>query len=196
MNCRQPTLDSLHLTVYTQPFTVSNLQCTVYPEQSTVNTLNCTVLLKLDGVGPIDNRHSTNKFHHCFKRQKNTHDMWHVTRHMWHMTRGMWHVTCFEAWTFSPNFYLPKSHCLWFMIFWRFGGKGSLTESISNRGDCKAAPATPDLLIHVVWKSLRLKIVPCLPHSAVKLSSLNRVHSLQCIFYPEQSKTHTLQCLP
>ena len=52
---------------------------------------------KLDGVGPVDNRPSTDKLHHFVrkKQQKNkTCDMWHVTCDMWHVTCDMWHVTC------------------------------------------------------------------------------------------------------
>ena len=40
--------------------------------------------LKLDGVGPIYNRPSTNKLHHFIQKK------WH---YMWHLTRDMWHVT-------------------------------------------------------------------------------------------------------
>ena len=57
---------------------------------------------KLDGVGPVDNRPSTDKLHHFVKKNKK--NMWHVTRDMWHVTcdtwhvvtRDMWHVTCYE----------------------------------------------------------------------------------------------------
>ena len=58
---------------------------------------------KLDGVGPVDNRPSTDKLHHFVqkrrrkKREKKWHftcDMWHVTCDMWHVTCDMWHVTC------------------------------------------------------------------------------------------------------
>ena len=47
---------------------------------------------KLDGVGPIDNRPSTDNLHHFVqkkkKRKKVTRDMWHVTRDMWHVWGG------------------------------------------------------------------------------------------------------------
>ena len=39
-------------------------------------------------------------------------DIWHVTWDMWNMPCDMWHV-----WGGGVN--IP-----WFMIFWRFGGKG------------------------------------------------------------------------
>ena len=36
--------------------------------------------MKLDGVGPVDNRPYTNKLHHFVRKKKI--DMWHVTRDM------------------------------------------------------------------------------------------------------------------
>ena len=52
---------------------------------------------KPDGVGPVDNRPSTDKLH-LFVPKKKWHmtcDTWHVhvTCDMWHVTRDMWHVT-------------------------------------------------------------------------------------------------------
>ena len=41
---------------------------------------------KLDGVGPVDYRPSTDKLNHFVKKKnkKNvTRDMWHMTRHTW-----------------------------------------------------------------------------------------------------------------
>ena len=35
---------------------------------------------KLDGVGPVDNRPSTNKLHHFVRKLHVTHDMRHMTR--------------------------------------------------------------------------------------------------------------------
>ena len=52
----------------------------------------CDVWCKLDGVGPVDKRPSTDKLHHIVKKKKNkkmTCDMWHVTRDTWHVTRDM-----------------------------------------------------------------------------------------------------------
>ena len=68
--------------------------------------------LKLDGVGPVDNRPSTDKLHHFVKKNKTkkhgmwhmTCDTWHVARDMWHVTRDMWHMTHLGGWTFSQNF--------------------------------------------------------------------------------------------
>ena len=56
--------------------------------------------LKLDGVGPVDNRPSTDKLHHFVQRKKErkklhvTRDMWQVTPDTWHVTCDTWHVTC------------------------------------------------------------------------------------------------------
>ena len=57
---------------------------------------------KLDGVGPVDNRPSTDKLHHFVEKREKK--VWHVTRDMWHVTRDTWHVTCLGGWTFSQNF--------------------------------------------------------------------------------------------
>ena len=48
----------------------------------------------IDGVGPVDNRPSTNLLHHFV----------HVTHDTWHMTRDRWHMTHNVGWTFSQNF--------------------------------------------------------------------------------------------
>ena len=52
---------------------------------------------KLDGVGPVDNRPSTHKFHHFVQKKQNkknvTCDTWHVTRDTLHVTCDTWHVT-------------------------------------------------------------------------------------------------------
>ena len=45
---------------------------------------------KLDGVGPVNNRPSTDKLHHFVQKKKKK--IWHVTRYMWHMTRDMGHM--------------------------------------------------------------------------------------------------------
>ena len=69
-------------------------------------------LLKLDKVGPVDNRPSTDYLHHFInkkitkkKKKKNiknfinklfwhvTGDTWHVTGDTWQMTHDMWHMT-------------------------------------------------------------------------------------------------------
>ena len=81
-----------------------------YPTNQVYNqTSKCQTKYKLDGVGPVDNRPSTNKLHHFVK--KRTKKMWHmtcdtchVTRDMWHVTRDTWHVTRLGGWTFFKNF--------------------------------------------------------------------------------------------
>ena len=56
----------------------------------TVRHTAVTKMEKLDGVGPVDNRPSTNKLHHFVPPQKKvTCDTWLVT---WHVTHDMWHV--------------------------------------------------------------------------------------------------------
>ena len=89
---------------------------------------------KLDGVGPVDNRPSTNKLHHFVRKKEKemwhvTRDMWHVTRDTWHVTRDTWHVTRDTFWGVNilSKFQLPSSYRLWFMILWRSGGKGWIT---------------------------------------------------------------------
>ena len=80
---------------------------------------------KLDRVGPVDNRPTpTSPITLPEKKIINyvTHDKWHVTRDTWHVTRG-W------RWTFSQNF---SSYGLGVLIFWKFGGKGSPTQSINE----------------------------------------------------------------
>ena len=95
------------------------------------STQNSLFSSKLDRVGPVDNRPSTDKLYHYVWRKKS--DMWHMTRDMWHMTCDMWHMTCDMLWGVNilSKFQLPSSHCLWFMILWRSGGKGWMTELIN-----------------------------------------------------------------
>ena len=70
-----------------------------------------------------------------------THDMWHVTCDTWHVTHDTWHVTrdtlhvtceMLEGMNILSKFQLPSSYCLWFMILWRFWGKGALTDLINQ----------------------------------------------------------------
>ena len=70
------------------------------------------VAKKLDRVGPVDNRPSTDKLHHFVKKKKRkkrkkmshvTHDTWYMTHDTWHMTCNLWHVTCCGGWTFFQN---------------------------------------------------------------------------------------------
>ena len=112
--------------------------------------------MKLDGVGPVDNRPSTDKLHHfVWRRRKKcymwhvTHDMWHVTRDTWHVTRDTWHVTYLGGWTFSQNFScLALTVCdLWYYEY--LEEKGSVAESVIDEAVHRTAPATPGLLITV-----------------------------------------------
>ena len=85
---------------------------------------------KLDGVGPVDNRPSTDKLHHLSERRKKKEKnyMWHVTCDTWHVTRDMSHVTHSVGWTFSQNFsFLALPVWDWEDIL----GKGSLSYSIN-----------------------------------------------------------------
>ena len=61
--------------------------------------------------------------------------MWHVTRDIWHVTRDMRHVTSDMLWGVNilSKFPLPRSSGLWFMIFWRFRGKGWFSDWIKLR---------------------------------------------------------------
>ena len=70
------------------------------------------------------------------EKKKKKCDMWRVTCDMWHVTHDTWHH-------------------LWFMILWRSGGKGWLTQSmnewISDEAVYRTATATPGLLIkHII----------------------------------------------
>ena len=56
-------------------------------------------LLKLDGVGPVDYRPSTDQLHHFVTGYR-----WHVTHDILHMSRDTWHMTHGVGWTFSQNF--------------------------------------------------------------------------------------------
>ena len=125
--------------------------------------------MKLDGVGPVDNRPSTDKLHPFVKKRRRkrrrriffwhvicdtwhvTCDMWHMTCDTWHVTCDMWYVTCFGGWTFSQNFRsLVLTVCdLWYyedlkekadlLNYW-------LTQLINDEAVHRTAPATPGLL--------------------------------------------------
>ena len=62
------------------------------------NWLSHWSVVKLDGVGPVDNRPSNNKLHHFVQKKRRESDMWYVTRDTWHMTRDMRLVTCDMLW--------------------------------------------------------------------------------------------------
>ena len=109
---------------------------------------------KLDGVGPVDNKPPTDKLQHFVPPpKKNTCDMWHVTCDTWHVTRDTWHVFLGGG-NILSKFQLPSSNRLWFMMLWRSGGKGWVTEwinqLINDEAVYRTAPATPGLLKNVM----------------------------------------------
>ena len=72
--------------------------------------------------------------------------MWRLTRDTWHVTRDMWHVTRLGGVNILSKFQLFSSYRLWFMILWRSGGKGWLTDLMNDEAVYRTAPATPGLL--------------------------------------------------
>ena len=101
-------------------------------------------LLKLEVVGPVDNRPSTNKLHHFFPKKIHvTHDMCHVTHNMWQVTRDMWHVVAGEH-------SIKISARFWFVIYdilkiWWKKMTCWLNWQISDKVVSRTAPATPSL---------------------------------------------------
>ena len=57
----------------------------------------CNYFVKLDGVGPVDTKPSTNNLHHLCKKKKIKIKKLHVTRDTWHVTCNTWHGTC-DTW--------------------------------------------------------------------------------------------------
>ena len=105
---------------------------------------------KLDGVGPVDNRPSTDKLHHFVRRKKlkKIKKILHVTRDMWHVTRDTWHVTCLGGWTFSQNFSSLALTVCDLCYYEDLEEKAEwVTELINHEAVYRTAPATPGLLI-------------------------------------------------
>ena len=50
----------------------------------------------------------------------------------WHMTHDMWQVTHDGGVNILSKFQLPSSCGLAVKVFWRFGGNGSLIESVNQ----------------------------------------------------------------
>ena len=75
-------------------------------------------IYKLDGVEPVDNIPSTDKFPQLYKNKSKC-DTWHVTCNMWNMTCKMWQVACDMLWRVNilSKFQLPSFHGLWFIYF-------------------------------------------------------------------------------
>ena len=65
------------------------------------------------------------------------------------------------------TFQLRSSYGLWFMIFWRFGGNGWLTDWLNNKGVCRTAPATLGLLTTWPKESNHVSTVPTMDHWAL-----------------------------
>ena len=77
-----------------------------------------SLIIKLDGVGPADNRPSSYKlyhFDHFFYTWLMTRDMWHVTHDTWfvtHDTQGMVNTV--------SKFQVPSSNGLGVMMVWKY----------------------------------------------------------------------------
>ena len=68
--------------------------CFLSPTSHSVWPLWQLGTLKLDGVGPVDNRPSTDKLNHFVqKKRKEKNYMYHLTRDTWHLTPDTWHLT-------------------------------------------------------------------------------------------------------
>ena len=80
------------------------------------------IVIKLDRVGPVDNRPSTDELHNFFQKkcERKKCDAWHVTHGMWHVIYDMGHVV---GVIILSKLLLPSSWGLWFMMFWRFCNK-------------------------------------------------------------------------
>ena len=125
-----------------------------------------------------------------------TRDMWHVTRDMRHVTCDMWHMTrnLFGGMNILCKFQLPNSYRLWFMVLWRSGGKGSLSEWmnqwINHKAVYKTAPATPGLLIkhfgtQKMWGFITMQfLLPFLLHFCVYFLHINSHIFYRCSFIP------------
>ena len=114
--------------------------------------MNTPGLLKLDGVGPVNNRPFTDKLHTLSAKKKKKiqkiqfliflFDMRHMTCYTWHMTHDMWHVTC-DTWQATNE----------------------VNEWMTYLGDCRASPGCARTLItfnlrfilNVLWELLVFK---------------------------------------
>ena len=122
-------------------------------------------VIKLDGVGPIDNRPSmtsSTPLSHFFLFfiWHVTCDMWHVTCDMWHVTCDMWHVT-HDMWHLTHDIWQVGEGDFFLLLFfsslaltvweWRCSEDIStnhdlINQSVGDGGVCRTAPATPGLL--------------------------------------------------
>ena len=145
---------------------------------------------------------SCSSVHHFVRRRKKC-DMWHVTCDTWHLTHDTWHMIhdMWHVWGGGVNilskFQPPRSYCLWFMILWRSGGKGSLNESVNDKAVYRTAPATPGLLnIH------GLIIEVLVDEFFMNYFYLFNYHNhqllkplcVQCTVYSVQCMVHSVRC--
>ena len=72
--------------------------------------------VKLDGVGPVDNRLASPL---CPKKEEKS-DMWHMTRDRW------------EEVNLLPTFHLPSSYGLGVILFWRYFHNGWMSDLINE----------------------------------------------------------------
>ena len=76
---------------------------------------------KLDGVGPDDNRPSTNQLYHFFQffpQDTKKNEMWHVTGDTWQVKCDTWHVT-HDKWHIlwdEHSIKISSPHLYWFRI--------------------------------------------------------------------------------
>ena len=75
-------------------------------------------MLYVDGVGPVDNRPSTDYLHQFV--QKN------ITCDTWHVTHDTWHVVIIVS-----KYQVPSYNGLGSMVYWKFGGKGLVGQRIN-----------------------------------------------------------------
>ena len=120
------------------------------------------IFFKLEGVGPVDNIPTTNKLHYLkkqplLKKTTKKYNMWHWTGDTWHATHDMGHMTGGGRKTFSQNFsYLALTVWEWSFVedICTKDDPLSVFKLIVNnlnnhQGICRAAPATPGLLINL-----------------------------------------------
>ena len=98
------------------------------------NSFKCYFVVKLDGLGPVDNIPSTTTLKH-FVWKKLIKQI-HVTGYMWQVRRDMWHVTC-DIWHLeggepSLNVQLHNFYGLGVKVCWRYCHMGWATKCIKE----------------------------------------------------------------
>ena len=115
---------------------------------------------ELDGVGPIDNRPSSDKLHHIVKKKSDmwyvTCDTWHFTHDTWYVTRDMWHV---QGWSCSQNF-SPLAFTVCYLWYYEDSEEKAdwLNQWMNDEAVYRTAPATQDLLKMLLWNIYKKKI--------------------------------------